>query len=200
MNIIFDYGLGNLGSVEMAFKRAGIKTKLSNNPVDIEFASSLIIPGVGAFRDGIESLRVSGAIPFIKKHVISGKPLLGICLGMQLLYEKSYENGEYDGLGLINGTVEKLEVPYKVPHMGWNALKIKKKDEVMKYISEGDYVYFVHSYYVNSSKDEVLAYADYGVDIPAIVRKGNVYGMQFHPEKSARVGAQLLKAYKELIS
>ncbi|OZM56993.1 imidazole glycerol phosphate synthase subunit HisH [Lottiidibacillus patelloidae] len=200
MNIILDYGLGNLGSVETAFLRAGIASKVTSNVQEIEACTSLVIPGVGAFRDGIEALHLSGAIPYIHKHVASGKPLLGICLGMQLLYELSYENGKYAGLGFLEGTVEKLDVPYKIPHMGWNALKLQKEDEVMKYIAEGDFVYFVHSYYVNSSNEEVLAYADYGVKVPAIVRKGNVIGMQFHPEKSATVGANLIKAYGELIS
>jgi imidazole glycerol-phosphate synthase subunit HisH len=200
MNIILDYGLGNLSSVETAFTRAGIETKLTSNPSEIENAKSLVIPGVGAFRDGIASLKQSGAIPYIEKHVAAGKPLLGICLGMQLLYEKSYENGEYEGLGFIKGSVERLEVPYKVPHMGWNSLQVIQEDNVLKYINENTYVYFVHSYYVKSSNEEVLAYADYGVKIPAIVRSKNVYGMQFHPEKSSQVGADLIKAYGELIS
>jgi imidazole glycerol-phosphate synthase subunit HisH len=200
MNIILDYGLGNLGSVETAFERAGIASKITNNPAEIEKASSLVIPGVGAFRDGITSLQRSGAIPYIENHVATGKPLLGICLGMQLLYEKSFENGEYEGLGFIEGSVSRLEVPYKVPHMGWNSLKFQKEDVVMKYIKENDYVYFVHSYYVTSENEEVLAYADYGKKIPAIVRNKNVYGMQFHPEKSSQVGADLIKAYGELIS
>jgi imidazole glycerol-phosphate synthase subunit HisH len=200
MNIIFDYGLGNLHSVLRAFERANIPTKLTSNIEDISTCTSLVLPGVGAFKNGIENLRASGAIPYLNEHVASGKPLLGICLGMQLLYERSYENGECSGLGFIKGSVEKLTVPFKIPHMGWNALKIKKNDEVLKYISEDDYVYFVHSYYVNSSNEEVLAFADYGTNIPAIVRKGNVYGMQFHPEKSAQVGANILQAYQEMIS
>jgi imidazole glycerol-phosphate synthase subunit HisH len=200
MNIILDYGLGNLGSVEHAFKRAGMEVKVSSNVEDISDCQSLIIPGVGAFRDGIQSLKQSGAVPYIHKHVAEGKPLLGICLGMQLLYEKSYENGEFSGLGFFKGTVKKLEVPYKVPHMGWNSLQFNKEDTLLDHITENDFVYFVHSYYVSEMNEEVLAYANYGVKVPAIVRQGNVYGMQFHPEKSAKVGAKLLQAYRELIA
>ncbi|MPN23480.1 Imidazole glycerol phosphate synthase subunit HisH [bioreactor metagenome] len=199
MNIIIDYGLGNLASVSRAFDKAGIDCKVSNEKEDIINASSLILPGVGAFRDAIRSLEELELIPVIKDQADQGKKIMGICLGMQLLYEKSYEYGEYEGLGLIEGSVEKLEEGLKVPHMGWNDLKFNNQDPILKYINEKDYVYFVHSYYIKSSGSELVAYADYGVKVPAIVRKDNIFGMQFHPEKSAQVGLNLLKAYGEMI-
>lgn len=199
MNIIIDYGLGNLESVNIAFKKAGIETKISNKKEEIEKANSLILPGVGAFNDAITSLKELNLIPVIKEQVKKGKFLIGICLGMQLLYEKSYEYGEYEGLGLINGSIDKLDISLKVPHMGWNNLKFNKNDEVLKYINEDDYVYFVHSYYANSSNEELIAYTEYEKKIPAVVRKNNIYGFQFHPEKSAQVGQNILRAYGEMI-
>lgn len=199
MNIIIDYGLGNLESVSRAFEMVGVETKISNDINEINNANSIILPGVGAFRDAINSLKDMKLIPVIKEHVNKGKFLIGICLGMQLLYEKSYENGEYEGLGLIKGNIKKLDIDLKVPHMGWNNIKFNKKDEILKYINEDDYVYFVHSYYANSSNEELVAYTDYGKTIPSIVRKNNIYGIQFHPEKSSKVGANILKAYGEMI-
>lgn len=199
MNIIIDYGLGNLESVFQAFENLGIETKISNDPKEISNASSLILPGVGAFRDAINALKETNLIPLINSHIKSGKFLMGICLGMQLLYEKSYENGEYEGLGLIEGSIEKLNTNLKIPHMGWNSLKFKKDDEILKYINEDAYVYFVHSYYANSSNEELIAYSNYGQVVPGIVRKNNIYGIQFHPEKSSDVGLNILKAYGEMI-
>ncbi|MCC0631114.1 MULTISPECIES: imidazole glycerol phosphate synthase subunit HisH [unclassified Clostridioides] len=200
MNIIVDYGLGNIDSVSRGFKKAGIETKISNNLNEIKEANSLILPGVGAFRDSINALNKLDLVPIIKEHVSKGKFLIGICLGMQLLYEKSYEYGEYEGLGLIEGSIDKLDISLKVPHMGWNNLKFNKKnDDILKYIKEDDYVYFVHSYYANSSNEELVAFSEYEKKIPAIVRKDNVYGIQFHPEKSGEVGLNILKAYGEMI-
>ncbi|MCC0650160.1 imidazole glycerol phosphate synthase subunit HisH [Clostridioides sp. ZZV15-6598] len=200
MNIIVDYGLGNIDSVSRGFKKAGIETKISNNLNEIKEANSLILPGVGAFRDSINALNKLDLVPIIKEHVSKGKFLIGICLGMQLLYEKSYEYGEYEGLGLIKGSIDKLDISLKVPHMGWNNLKFNKKnDDILKYIKEDDYVYFVHSYYANSSNEELVAFSEYEKKIPAIVRKDNVYGIQFHPEKSGEVGLNILKAYGEMI-
>ena len=199
MNIIVDYGLGNLGSVSRGFARAGIDTKISRDLDEIKNADSLILPGVGAFRDAINALNNLELVEPIKDFVKSGKYMVGICLGMQLLYEKSFEYGEYDGLGLIEGNVQFLDIDLKVPHMGWNNLKFEKYDEILKYIKEDSYVYFVHSYYANSSNEELVAYAEYEKKIPSIVRKDNVYGLQFHPEKSGEVGQNILKAYKELI-
>ncbi|MCC0694435.1 MULTISPECIES: imidazole glycerol phosphate synthase subunit HisH [unclassified Clostridioides] len=200
MNIIVDYGLGNIDSVSRGFKKAGIETKISNNLNEIKKANSLILPGVGAFRDSINALNKLDLVPIIKEHVSKGKFLIGICLGMQLLYEKSYEYGEYEGLGLIEGSIDKLDISLKVPHMGWNNLKFNKKnDDILKYIKEDDYVYFVHSYYANSSNKELVAFSEYEKKIPAIVRKDNVYGIQFHPEKSGEVGLNILRAYGEMI-
>lgn len=199
MNIIIDYGLGNIDSVKRAFKKAGIETKVSKDIDEIKNCNSIILPGVGAFRDAIDSLTDMNLIPVIKEQAEKGKFIIGICLGMQLLYDKSYENGEYEGLGLIEGTIEKIDVDLKIPHMGWNNIKFDKNDPILKYINEDEYVYFVHSYYAKSKNKELVAYANYGINVPAIVRKNNIYGIQFHPEKSSEVGLKILKAYKEMI-
>lgn len=199
MHAIIDYNVGNLNSVERAFKKVGMETKITKNSKDIKSAESLILPGVGAFRDSIKSLEDTGLIPLIKEEVKKGKFLIGICIGMQLLFEKSYEYGEYQGLGLMKGDIQKLNISLKIPHMGWNNLVFKKEDSILKYIKENDYVYYVHSYYANSNNNELIAYSEYESLIPAIVRKDNIYGIQFHPEKSADVGLNILKAYKELI-
>lgn len=198
MHAIIDYGMGNLASVKRAFDKLNIDTIITDKKEDLINAESLILPGVGAFRDAIKLLDESGLSDVIKQEAAKGKKILGICLGMQLLYEKSLENGEYEGLGLIDGTIEYLDVKEKVPHMGWNNLKFEKEDPILKYIKEDDYVYFVHSYYARSW-DSVLAYAQYEKSVPAIVRNNNVYGIQFHPEKSGEIGANILKAYKEII-
>ncbi len=199
MNVILDYDVGNLDSVQRGFERAGLETIISKDPSIIRQATSLILPGVGAFGDAMNALNKSGLIPLILEHVNQGKFLFGICLGMQLLYEKGYEYGVHEGLGILKGDVVYLDVDLKVPHMGWNSLNIKKDDPLVKYIDEGDQVYFVHSYYVKSSGEEWVATTEYGVTIPAIVRKGQVMATQFHPEKSGSVGASLLKAYLEVI-
>jgi glutamine amidotransferase len=200
MNIIIDYGLGNLNSVQKGFERVGLETKISSSTEDIKNSNSIILPGVGAFRDAINLLKEKNLIDPILEEVKKGKTLLGICLGMQLLYEKSFENGEYDGLGLIEGKVEKFDIKLKVPHMGWNNLKIKQNSNpIVKYIEEGDYVYYVHSYYAVGREQDVVAYSEYEVEIPGIVNKDNIYGIQFHPEKSGTVGHNILKAYKEII-
>ncbi|MPM05013.1 Imidazole glycerol phosphate synthase subunit HisH [bioreactor metagenome] len=199
MHVIIDYGMGNLASVERAFEKLGVDVKISSKTEDLRNAKSLILPGVGAFRDAIKLLDESGLSAVIKEEVAKGKYLIGICLGMQLLYEKGYEYGEYDGLGLIKGDIEYLDVNLKVPHMGWNNLKFNKQDPILKYIKEDEYVYFVHSYYAVSDNQELVSYSDYEKMVPAIVRKNNVYGIQFHPEKSGETGQNILKAYKEII-
>lgn len=200
MNVIVDYGLGNLKSVQKAFKKANIETIISNKPLDLEKAKFIILPGVGAFRDAIKSLKENKLDEIIKKHAGDGKYLVGICLGMQLLYSKSYEYGEYEGLDILKGNIAKLEKAEKIPHMGWNNLKFYKNDYLLKYVKENEYVYFVHSYYADSNFSEVLAYTEYGEKIPAIVKKNNVYGFQFHPEKSSKAGENLLKALGEIIN
>lgn len=199
MHVIIDYGMGNLASVERAFEKLGVDVKISSKIEDMRNAKSLILPGVGAFRDAIKLLDESGLSAVIKEEVAKGKNLIGICLGMQLLYEKGYEYGEYTGLGLIEGDIKYLDVNLKVPHMGWNNLKFNKQDPILKYIREDEYVYFVHSYYAVSDNSELVAYTDYEKRVPAIVRKDNVYGIQFHPEKSGETGQNILKAYKEII-
>lgn len=199
MHVIIDYGMGNLASVERAFEKLGVDVKISSKTEELRNAKSLILPGVGAFRDAIKLLDESGLSAVIKEEVAKGKYLIGICLGMQLLYEKGYEYGEYDGLGFIKGDIEYLDVNLKVPHMGWNNLKFNKQDPILKYIKEDEYVYFVHSYYAVSDNQELVAYSDYEKMVPAIVRKNNVYGIQFHPEKSGETGQNILKAYKEII-
>ncbi len=199
MHVIIDYGMGNLASVQRAFEKLNVDVKISNKQEDLRTAKSLILPGVGAFRDAIKLLNESGLSQVIKEEVSKGKYIIGICLGMQLLYEKSFEYGEYEGLGLIEGSIKYLDVELKIPHMGWNNLKFNKQDPILKHIKQDEYVYFVHSYYAESDNSELLAYAEYEKKVPAIVRKDNVYGIQFHPEKSGETGYNILKAYKEII-
>ncbi|MFA9423887.1 MAG: imidazole glycerol phosphate synthase subunit HisH [Sedimentibacter sp.] len=199
MHVIIDYGMGNLASVQRAFEKLNVDVKISNKEEDLRTAKSLILPGVGAFRDAIKLLDESGLSKVIKEEVSKGKYIIGICLGMQLLYEKSFEYGCYDGLGLIEGNIKFLDVQLKIPHMGWNNLKFNKEDPILKHIKQDEYVYFVHSYFAESNNSELLAYAEYEKRVPAIVRKGNVYGIQFHPEKSGETGFNILKAYKEII-
>ncbi len=199
MHVIIDYGMGNLASVQRAFDKLDVETKISNKIEDLKDAKSLILPGVGAFRDAIKSLEEFELIDEIKNEVAKGKNLIGICLGMQLLYQRGFEYGDYEGLGLIRGNIEYMDINLKIPHMGWNNLKLKKDDPILKYIKEDEYVYFVHSYYAVSDNTELVAYAEYEKTVPAIVRNENVYGIQFHPEKSGETGLNILKAYKEII-
>lgn len=202
MIVIIDYGVGNLNSVYKALEKLGFEAKITCDFKEIEESSAIILPGVGAFQDAMDNLSESGLKECIMKNVKAGKPILGICLGMQLLYEKSFEDGEFEGLGLLKGDIVKFDQQLKVPHMGWNELQINeqnKNNDILKYVNEGEYVYFVHSYYAKSDFSEVLAYADYGVRVPAVVADGNVFGMQFHPEKSGKTGLNLLKAFGEMI-
>lgn len=199
MIAILDYGLGNLMSLKIALENQGIDAMITGNPDEIMKADVIFLPGVGAFRDASNALWERGLAEILRRKADEGAFIIGICLGMQLMYTKSYENGEYKGLGLLQGEILKLEKVPKVPHMGWNKLTLEKEDPLTKYIASGDHVYFVHSYYAKSEGDEIIAYSLYGDKIPAIVRKGNIIGFQFHPEKSAEVGANLLKALGELI-
>jgi len=199
-HVIIDYGVGNLGSIKNACDRIGLDTIVSSEISVIKEAKSLILPGVGAFEDAMESLKESGLIPYILDHINKGKYLLGICLGMQLLYQESEEFGLHKGLGLFKGRIKEFDVALKVPHMGWNKLVFdQKKDPILKYIKEGDYVYFVHSFYAVSEGEEVVASTNYEVKVPAIIHKENIYATQFHPEKSGQIGLKILKAYGELI-
>ena len=203
MLVVIDYGVGNLHSVKSALDILGIENKVSRDPKEILEASALLLPGVGAFGDAMEALTNTGLIPHIRAFVATGKKLLGICLGAQLLYEKSFELGEFEGLGFIKGEIAPLRGDIrenlKVPHMGWNPLDFKKVDPILKYIKEGEQVYYVHSFYIKSNGDEVIASSEYDIAVPGIVAHENVYGMQFHPEKSGETGLNLLKAFGELI-
>lgn len=199
MIAIIDYGVGNLKSIYNSLQKVGIDSVVTSEESVINRADKIILPGVGAFNDAMECLKKSGLINCIKENINNGKPTLGICLGMQLLYEKSYEDGEFEGLGILKGEVVKLKEGVKIPHMGWNSLKKGVDHPISKDINEGEYVYYVHSYYVEPKvKDEVVFYSDYNACVPGIVAKGNVIGMQFHPEKSGDVGLRLLKNFGEM--
>lgn len=198
MHVIIDYNVGNLASVKQGFLRAGIETTISQDEVVIRNASSLILPGVGAFKESLDALKQSGLIPAILDHINANKPLIGICLGMQLLYEYSEEYGRHQGLGIFKGTIKKITGDVKIPHMGWNTLEILNDDPIVSNLKEASDVYFVHSYYADSS-DGVIATTNYGVRIPAIIKKGNVYATQFHPEKSGDIGIEILKGYKTIL-
>ena len=202
MLAIIDYGVGNLFSLVSSLKSIGVDAVITRDPNVIENADRLILPGVGAFGDASEKLKISGLEGIIKNAVEKGTPLMGICLGMQLLFEKSYEYGEHQGLGLLKGNVIGMEgtIPkeLKIPHIGWNSLKFTSTSPIFKYINEGDCVYFVHSFYAVDCEDSLIATAEYGRDLTAAVQKGNVYGCQFHPEKSGSVGLKILKAFSEV--
>ena len=202
MIAIIDYGVGNLFSVQSSFAAIGAEAVVTSDPEVIRAADRILLPGVGAYRDAAQKLRESGMGDLVREQAASGKPVMGICLGMQLLFEKSYEFGEYEGLGLIKGSVRPIRdvapANYKVPHIGWNALNLQKSHPLLKYVLEGDCVYFVHSYYATDCPDAVIATTEYGAPITAAVAQGNVCGCQFHPEKSGMVGLSILKAFCEL--
>lgn len=201
MIVIVDYGVGNIRNVERAFTKMGMEVIVTRDIELIDQATVIILPGVGAFRDAIQNLRKYDLVDCLKRNAVKGTWIVGICLGMQLLYDKSYEDGDYEGLGLLRGEIVKFDdSELKVPHMGWNQLVKQQEDEIGKDLSENDYVYFVHSYYlVNEDIDSVIFTSSYGVDVPAIIRKNNIIGMQFHPEKSGAVGSIILRNLKELI-
>lgn len=199
---IIDYGVGNLFSLRSSLRAIGIDADYTGNPAEIRKADKLILPGVGAFRDAREALRSTGLDRVVQEEAGKGKPLMGICLGMQMLFDRSYEYGEYEGLGLIPGEIVPMEgrIPkdLPIPHIGWNELMLKQSSPLMKNTANGDYVYFVHSYYAETPAEYVIATTDYGVEMTAAVQKDNVYGCQFHPEKSSEVGLSILKAFCEL--
>ncbi|MFN2744399.1 MULTISPECIES: imidazole glycerol phosphate synthase subunit HisH [Bacillus] len=201
---VIDYGMGNLYSVSKALERIDAPYFVSESPGELQKADSYILPGVGAFRDAMEILHKTDLIPFIRDAVSEGKLLLGICLGMQLLFAESEEQGTTEGLGLLKGKAIKLKGSdqagnrLKVPHMGWNRLTVHRDSPLLQETEEG-YAYFVHSYYISGMDEEaLLASADYGVRIPAVVGLGNVYGAQFHPEKSSTVGMSILTRFQQL--
>ncbi len=203
MIAIVDYGCGNLYSLKSSLKFIGADAKVTGDKDEIKNAEKIILPGVGAFGDAVKKLRDAGLFELLQECAANGKYILGICLGMQMLFEKSYEYGEYEGLGFIRGAVCPLEgdisSKLKIPHMGWNKLCLKNADDpIFKYTKESDYMYFVHSFYGKNCDDSVIAFAEYDVNVPAVVKNGNVYGAQFHPEKSGEKGLALLKAFCEL--
>ncbi len=199
---IIDYGVGNLFSLRSSLRAIGIDADYTGDPAEIRKADKLILPGVGAFRDAREALRSTGLDRVVQEEAGKGKPLMGICLGMQMLFDRSYEYGEYEGLGLIPGEIVPMEgrIPKElpIPHIGWNELALKQPSPLMKNTANGDYVYFVHSYYAETPAEYVIATTEYGVEMTAAVQKDNVYGCQFHPEKSSEVGLSILKAFCEL--
>ena len=201
MIAIIDYGVGNLFSLRSSLNKIGADTVVTADPDVIAKADKLILPGVGAFADAAKKLRDSGLDKVIKAEAAAGKPIMGICLGMQMLFEKSFEYGEHEGLGLLKGTVVPMEgsIPanLKIPHIGWNALHFQKESPLFRYIKEGDCVYFVHSFYASSCEDSLIATADYGKELTAAVARDNIMGCQFHPEKSGDVGLNILRAFCE---
>ena len=201
MIAVIDYGVGNLFSLCSSLQRIDAEAVVTADPAVIRAADKIILPGVGAFADAAKKLRDSGLDLLVKEEAARGKEIMGICLGMQLLFEKSYEFGEYEGLGLLKGSVIGMEgtIPadLKIPHIGWNALGFTADSKLFRYIKEGDCVYFVHSFYVDPSAESVVATAEYGREVTAAVQKGNVMGCQFHPEKSGEVGLNILRAFCE---
>lgn len=202
MVVIIDYGVGNLFSIQSSFAAIGVEAVVSSNKEDIIKADKLLLPGVGAFEDASKKLWNSGLAEVIIEEARKGKEILGICLGMQLLFDKSFEYGEHKGLGLIKGEIRPLsdivDKSYKIPHIGWNSLIFKKDCKLFKYIKDGDCVYFVHSYFANKCEDSVCAVAEYSSMVTAVVNVDNIYGCQFHPEKSGNVGLNILKAFCEV--
>ncbi len=202
MIAIVDYGVGNLFSLRSSLAKLGLEAVVTADPEGLRKADRLILPGVGAFADAMAKLEATGLVPVLKEEAAK-KPLLGICLGMQLLFERSYEYGTHAGLGLIPGEVCPLEPDLtdkslKVPQIGWNALHIVREDPLFRYIQEGEYVYYVHSYYAKSCAESTLAVSEYSIPVTGAVRCGKVYGTQFHPEKSGDTGLRILKAFAEL--
>ena len=201
MIAVVDYGVGNLFSLTSSLKAVGAQTVVTDNPDLIRAADKILLPGVGAFEDAKRKLSDRGLDKVIIEEVNKGKKILGICLGMQMLFERSFEYGEHEGLGLLRGDVVAMEgrLPkhLKIPHIGWNALHIKKSHPIFKYIKDNDYVYFVHSYYAANCEESLLASCEYGEELTAAVALGNISGTQFHPEKSGEVGLSILKAFAE---
>ena len=200
MVVIIDYGVGNLFSLQSSFRAIGEEAFVSGDMAELAKADRLLLPGVGAFEDAAKKLRASGLDGFVRQQAASGKPLLGICLGMQMLFEKSFEYGEHEGLGLLKGRVVsmagKLPAELKIPHMGWNALEVRQ-GRLLADVN-GEHVYFVHSFYAEGCEDSLAAVTEYGISITAAVEKGNIFGCQFHPEKSGNVGLSILRKFCQL--
>jgi glutamine amidotransferase len=189
---IVDYGIGNLGSVTKGFRRAGAEVELTGEPSVLRRADALVLPGDGAFGATMAEIDRRGLVPLLREAVAAGTPLLGICIGMQVLFEESEEHGRHQGLGLLPGRVRRFDESLTVPHMGWNTLRARRPHPLLEGLADGSHVYFVHSYYCEAAEDVVIATSDYGQDFAAIVGRGPVLGLQFHPEKSQDVGQRLV--------
>lgn len=203
MIAIIDYGMGNLRSVQKGFEKVGYPAFITKDPQEIAAARGVVLPGVGAFEDAMDNLRAAGLIDVIHQVINEGKPFLGICLGLQLLFTESEENGIHRGLDIFPGRVVKFNLPsgMKVPHMGWNEITKYGDCPVLKDIPSGTHFYFVHSYYVVPENDEVVASrTNYGIDFTSIIGKDNIFGIQFHPEKSSDMGLKILKNFGELVN
>ncbi|MFP4198758.1 MAG: imidazole glycerol phosphate synthase subunit HisH [Halanaerobium sp.] len=201
MIAIIDYGAGNLKSIQKALEFIGEETVILTEAktADPDKYAGLVLPGVGAFPGAMKRLKKNNFVDFIKEFVETGKPFLGVCLGMQLLFEWGFEDQKTAGLGLLKGNITRMETEYKIPHMGWNQLEIVKDDPIFKGLPENPHFYFVHSYQLDQVTEDVLAAVGYGCTIPAVVRKDNVIGFQFHPEKSGDNGIKLLENFRELL-
>lgn len=201
MITIVDYGMGNLRSVQKAFQKLGVEAAISQDPAEIAQAEKLVLPGVGAFRDAIRELKHKDLAAAVKDHIASKRPFLGICLGLQLLFDVSYEDGEWEGLGVVPGEVRRLKdfPELKIPHMGWNSLEIQGKSSVLHDIPSGSHFYFVHSYHVVPREESAIAArTTHGESFVSVIAKGNLFATQFHPEKSQRFGLKLLSNFADL--
>jgi glutamine amidotransferase len=199
MIAIADYGIGNLGSVTKAFRRAGAEVVLTGDPEALRRADALVLPGDGAFAATMAEVERRGLVPVLREAVAMGKPLLGICIGMQLLFEESEEHGRHPGLGLLPGRVRRFESELPVPHMGWNRLRALRPHPILDGVADGAHVYFVHSYYCDAPAEVVIASSDYGHDFAAIVGRGSILGVQFHPEKSQEVGLRMVESFVRVV-
>ena len=201
MIAIIDYGAGNLQSVKKAFDFIGAESVITNDPKVILSADKILLPGVGSFGDAMDSMQKNGLVETVKECALSGKPFLGICLGLQLLFEESEESPGVKGLGIFKGKIKKFssDMGLKIPHIGWNSLEIKQKDTLFKDIPENSYVYFVHSYYLHAEdENDIATVTNYGIDFHSAVGKNNIFATQFHPEKSGDVGLQILRNFASM--
>lgn len=200
MIAIVDYGMGNLRSVQRAFEYVGAKAVVTAHQETIESAAAVVLPGVGAFGKAMSNLERAGLADVIRQVIAQGRPFLGICLGLQLLFEESEEMGQHRGLGVFGGKVKRFEIGYKVPHIGWNQIHIQRASPLLEGVADGSYAYFVHSYHVAPADPEiVLTTTDYEIDYASIVGRDNVFGIQFHPEKSQAVGLRILRNFTALV-
>ena len=202
MIIVVDYGMGNLRSVAKALEHVGLDIKISSNPEDIKNSKAIVVPGVGAFGDAVHNLKRFKLFDEIINHIEKRKPYFGICLGLQLLFEYGYEFGEHEGFGVLKGKVVRFQPKegFKIPHMGWNQVAIKQKDGLFKDIKEGEFFYFVHSFYAQpSEKSYIASTTDYITDFCSAVQKDNIWAVQFHPEKSQKAGLKLLENFKNFM-